>query len=207
MSYEAYISDLDATLLDIAEPYRKYVTLEAIKMSGSDYIPIMEEINFMWFGVKDREYYIESCWGVPKESFLKNLEKSYIWETAKNNITIYKDVNVFNMFKERGKKIAIMTESREDLTKKKLELMNINFDDVICLENKRKQGKEALSQLLEKYSLKPSQALYVGDMDVDLEIARAVGVYDVLIDRGIHNFNKIIPSLKITSLNELTRFL
>jgi phosphoglycolate phosphatase-like HAD superfamily hydrolase len=205
MSYEAYISDLDATLLDIAEPYRKYVTLEAIKQSGSDYIPIMEEINFMWFGVEDRDDYIESRWRIPKESFWKNLEKAYIWETAKNNITVYKDVNVFNLLKERGKKIAIMTESREDLTEKKLELMNINFDDVICLENKRKQGKEALSQLLKKYSLVPSQAVYIGDMDVDIEIAEAVGCQGIIMDRGIHNFNKM-PAPRIKSLNELLNY-
>ena len=67
------------------------------------------------------------------------------------------------------------------------------FDYVLCAD-KLKQGKphpEILNLILKKLSVKPSRALYVGDMTIDVETGTRAGVKTVGVATGSSRYKEL----------------
>ena len=86
------------------------------------------------------------------------------------------------------------------------------FDYVLCADRVKnpKPAPDLLKQILKKSALKPSQALYVGDMTIDARTGRRAGVKTVIVLTGSSSYRQVAP-LKpfktIGHLKELTYIL
>lgn len=84
------------------------------------------------------------------------------------------------------------------------------FDYFLCAD-KLKQGKphpEILHKIMRKLSVKPSQALYVGDMVIDAKAGRRAGVKTIIVttgSSGIAEIRKEKPYRIIRNINLLLK--
>ncbi|MFH1767577.1 MAG: HAD family hydrolase [Candidatus Omnitrophota bacterium] len=89
--------------------------------------------------------------------------------------------------RRRGKKIAIASNrpfAYTDIVLKKTGIKKY-IDDTLCADmvKRRKPHPEMLRLLLKRFRLKPKEAVYIGDMAIDLEAARR-GRIDALFVSG-----------------------
>jgi len=86
------------------------------------------------------------------------------------------------------------------------------FDYVLCAD-RLKQGKphpEILTKIMRRFSAKPSQALYVGDMVIDAQAGRRARVRTLIVTTGSSSLGEIKkekPYKIIRKIKELHRFL
>jgi len=71
--------------------------------------------------------------------------------------------------------------------------MQQTFDYVLCGDKvaRPKPAADILEQILKKFSISPAQALYVGDMTVDVETGNHAGVTTVAVTTGSNNREEI----------------
>ena len=86
------------------------------------------------------------------------------------------------------------------------------FDQVLCADRVKnpKPAPDLLKKILKRSAVKPSQALYVGDMTIDAQTGRRAGVKTVIVLTGSSRYGQVAP-LKpfgiIRRLRELTPIL
>ncbi|MCK5014610.1 MAG: HAD family hydrolase [Candidatus Omnitrophica bacterium] len=88
----------------------------------------------------------------------------------------------------RGYKLAIASNRPTRFTHIILKHLKTDhaFDRVLCADrvDRPKPAAEMLEKILEKCSLDPDEALYVGDMTIDVQTGRAAGVKTVAVMTG-----------------------
>jgi HAD superfamily hydrolase (TIGR01509 family) len=85
------------------------------------------------------------------------------------------------------------------------------FDYVLCADKlkNRKPHPEILNKILAKFSLKPKEALYVGDMCIDIQAGRRAKVKTIAVATGSNNrqeLKRVKPYRivnKVVSLNNI----
>jgi len=86
------------------------------------------------------------------------------------------------------------------------------FDFILCgdkVENPKPAG-DILRQILDKFSLSSAQALYIGDMAIDVQAGNNACVPTVAVITGSHTYDDIIqhnPLAVITKIAEVARIL
>ncbi len=101
--------------------------------------------------------------------------------------------------KKNGYRLAIASNRPSFYTKIILKHLNISslFSCVICADQV-KRGKPAgdiLKEILKKLLLKPHEALYVGDMTIDVQAGQKAGIKTVAVVTG-SSFRKEVVSFK-----------
>ncbi|MBU0469497.1 MAG: HAD family hydrolase [Candidatus Omnitrophica bacterium] len=90
--------------------------------------------------------------------------------------------------KDRGYSLAIATNRPSWSTKRILEELQAEkyFDIVLSKDDveRPKPDAEILERLLKKFKIEPAQAIYVGDMTVDVETGKNAGVPTVAVTTG-----------------------
>jgi phosphoglycolate phosphatase len=102
---------------------------------------------------------------------------------------------ILNYLKAEGYKLAVATNRPTRFSRILLHHLKLEsyFDFLLCGDKlkKAKPHPEILQKILRKFSLMPSQAVYVGDMTIDAQAGRRAGIKTILVTTGSHTRGQI----------------
>jgi phosphoglycolate phosphatase len=98
-------------------------------------------------------------------------------------------LDVVETIKKMGLRIGVVTSKDKTRTLEIIKRFNLLFDVVECPEAKGrgKPNPDPLFRAMLKCQRDPSETLYIGDMDVDMEAARRAGIDYIHVDWGYGN--------------------
>ena len=109
---------------------------------------------------------------------------------------------------DKGYKLAIASNRPHQFSKRILECLEIEhlFHEVVCADNvpEAKPAPDVLIEVLKRFDLSNEQALYVGDMIVDVETGRRAGVVTLAIPTGSSTREEILASDPHTVIEHLS---
>jgi len=164
--------------------------------------------------------------GIPLEDQMKILfpnGKEVFWqEVAKRYRTVYdivgvKDfplffdtVRVLESLDEKGVQMAILSSKQRRFIEKVLNHHNLShfFNPVLGSEDisNHKPHPEGVLRMLETLSIKPEEAIFIGDSLFDVEVAQRANVCVVAVSTGTHDrdtLKRFEPDYLVTSLQEI----
>jgi phosphoglycolate phosphatase len=186
MNIKLIIFDLDGTLIDTAAdithalnyavlPYlRKKITVEeTIKLVGEGITRLIEKLL-----VPDRT----ELGPVVQDRFIQYYTE-HLHDYSQPYPGVRETLDALNGYKK-----AVLSNKRESLSRRLLESLNLSsyFDIILgsdSVEEKKPSPKPVL-QTLAMLSLRPENAIMVGDSDYDIEAGRAAGVSTVAVSYG-----------------------
>lgn len=167
------IFDFDGTLADTRE-----LLLRIIKKHLLGFEISLTKDLIRFFGNAPLETYI-SMTGIPKElvrSVCIGIHKDFIKEYHK-----IRPCKNFSSIKEIDVRKVIVSNNMTFFIEKSLNFLKGNFFDGVYGADKFKDKVSMIGQLRKKYKLDLTEILYVGDKDIDVDVARNAGVYSAVI--------------------------
>ena len=113
---------------------------------------------------------------------LEPLRSARKWQEVRNHLkhcSVHEDVlGLLNTARSSGIKISIFTNAPLNYVKTLLNYFNISVDFVIAYHDvqEHKPSAEGVQKILDYFSATPSEALYLGDSELDLNSAKNAGV-------------------------------
>lgn len=207
-SYDAYLFDLDGTLIDTA-PDIDAALNHCLQQAGLD--GVEQSLTRHWVGHGSRVLIGQALQhhhvaNADIESLLPDFLTYY-----KNNIsthsTIYPGVtDTLAAMKNRGAKLAVVTNKLTELSLPLLTQIGMMdfFDLVVCGDtaSAAKPDPAPVNLCLDTFELAPTSALFVGDSDTDVKAARAAGV-DVVCMRDGYNHGVDVNTLGANGVIDL----
>lgn len=209
MSYKAVVFDLDGTLVHTTPEYRYQIvgqTLRDLAVTSSNH-----HIDRFWFESR-RDAIIKEHFGLEPELFWQTYRRYDTIELRKQFTRLYDDVDFIQELRQNGYKTGIVTGAPIHITSFEIGMLGEkNFDAIVIAQTlnrvKPKPHPHGLEQCLNLLGVRKDEAIYIGNADEDVATAKNAQVFDVLLDRGEHEFPEINPSLRIHSLYELRQLL
>ncbi|MBI1810519.1 MAG: HAD family hydrolase, partial [Nitrospirae bacterium] len=152
------------TVFELNVPYENY-----LKLIGRPFNDIMAELDLSALADRiKRVYDVSSSCRIDLIDFYDNSPE------------------VIKKIKEKGLRIGIVTSKDETRTLEILKKLDILFDVVECSDGKSrgKPNPDPLFRAMLKCQRDPSETVYVGDMDVDMECAKRAGIDYIHADWG-----------------------
>lgn len=202
MQFKAVLFDLGMTLIrtaEIPEIYKRILETYEVKVSSDEILEAHrsneKEVDVVKgqlelgrdFWIKWNLTVLERIGIKQNREFLARKIDELWWDFA--DLEVHPDVmETLSQLKAKGVKIGVITnglkkDCEQILTR--LKLTN-SFDVVVCVDtcNREKPDKEIFLYALEKLSVRPEEAIFVGDsIKYDYEGARGAGLKPLLIDR------------------------
>ncbi len=205
MEYEAFIFDLDGTLVETTAKGRYAIiggVLNELGVTASN-----ADIDAFWFGL-DRAGTVKKRFGVEPALFFDVYHKHDTVETRGPHVKPYEDVGIVQSLKVRGYKTGIVSGVMRAIAEHERGLIGHEHFDITVLARTSegsmpKPHPHGLVECLKMLGVQPQNSIYVGNAEEDVLMARAAGVHDVLIDRDEHT-HKTEASMVIRSLYELS---
>jgi phosphoglycolate phosphatase len=133
------------------------------------------------------------------------LEKSSLFPKAKM---------VLRLLKQRGFKLAVASNRPSRFSRILIRHLGLKkyFDYVLCADTlkHRKPHPLILRKIMRRFSVKPRETLYVGDMTIDAQAGRRAGVKTVIVTTGSSDLAQIIkekPGSIISNISGLLKLL
>ena len=225
--YKGIIWDLDGTIYDITAAIRKAVddAIEKYNLTVNRN-EVMEEVAHL----------IEEIQNYPVPKILLNsyelLKVNFL-----DDISFFKKIriafflfNQFNKYKEAESTIfegidkllkslfnnklemAILTNNKSQYAEEVLEKFNLSayFNTVIGFNDvsEVKPNPEGILKILNKWNIKPSEAIFIGDMTTDVKAGRAAKVKMVCVASGLaqkETLNEHHPDILVDNTEELIK--
>lgn len=200
-----FIFDLDGTLVDAYRAIRASLNFTLEKF---DYKKVSLDIVKKSVGKGDRSF-IKKFF---KEIDLDKAIKIYGLHHKKSLMTLSKCLpytkSLLKQLKIRKKAVVVVTNRPDKFSRIILKNLDINkyIDYVFCADitKKRKPDPGMLEMAIKKFNFKRKDAVYVGDMAIDLEAAKRAKIDSIFIKGGSGTLReakrfkntKIISSLK-----------
>jgi phosphoglycolate phosphatase-like HAD superfamily hydrolase len=206
MKFEAYIFDLDATLIYTAPEHRRILVKEMVLgrmgKTCSD-----EDVGKFWFEM-DRDRIIKEIFRVDPELFWTIYKEHDSVDLRKKYTKTYSDVKVLDILKKGGSKIGIFTQAPKHIADFEVSLLGDQYLDVVVSARESsgirpKPHPHGLEECMRILGVDSDITCCVGNGREDILSAKAASVFDILIDRGEYKFQDVFPSLTIKSLYEL----
>ena len=198
------IFDLDGTLLDTLQDLQKAVnfslskfnyplrTLEQVRLDIGNGVAKLIERSIPQ-GILDENY--ENCLEIFKNYYRQNYD---VYTSLYDGM---KDV-LQSLLKE-GYKITVATNKIIDVARKLLDHHYPGLFDFIQGEDIgviKKPDPDMIERILKHYQLNLSDALYIGDTNVDEETARAAHIDYALVTYGYRTYDEIKRMCRCTNL-------
>jgi phosphoglycolate phosphatase len=183
MSYKAAIFDLDGTLVDSLEDVANSMNAVLIQMNLEPH-RVSKYRFMMGNGLRnlvvralppDKQILVDMALGKMREHYSKN---------ALNRTKIYPGIaETLMKLRQRDIKLAVLTNKEHIFAAYIVEhYFGTNMFELIwgtMTSRPIKPDPAGLAKLLNKLNVKPSEAVFVGDRGVDMDVARATGVTSI----------------------------
>lgn len=169
------VFDFDGTLVDTRELLLRIVKKHLLAFE----ISLTKDL-LRFFGNTPLEHYI-SITGLSSDlvgSVCAGIHEDFLKEHHK-----IKPCKNFMVIKEIDAKKIIITNNITSFAEKSLNFLKANFFDGIYGADKFSPHNKAwlIERLRKKYGLNANEIIYVGDKDIDVDVARQAGVYSIVI--------------------------
>lgn len=205
------IFDLDGTLVNAYQAIEKSLnfTLKKLGYSPVSISRVRRAVgwgdeNFIQKFVKDEEV----------EKGLEIYRQHHKFSLIKYSVVIPKVKKILEILKERNYKLAIASNRPKKFTKLLLNHLGLKkyFLLVACAENKDeiKPNPKLLLKIIKKLKIKKKEALYVGDMTIDVQAGGNAGIKTIALLGGSSSKNelrKVKPFKIITKFSDLLNLL
>ena len=202
-SYEAYLFDLDGTLVDTVPDIDQALN-HALATFGLARVDL--SLTRHWIGHGSRtliKQALEYQQQAAAEPDIDQLITPFL-DYYKANIAVhsrtYAEVNeALSTLHQRGTKLAVVTNKLTELSEPLLQDIGLYefFDLIVCGDtaSKPKPDPAPINLCLEQFALAPEQVLMVGDSETDVLAAQAASV-DVACMRDGYNHGVDVATLK-----------
>jgi phosphoglycolate phosphatase len=205
------IFDLDGTIVDAYGAISRSFNyaLKKLGLEAEDHLTIRRAVG--WGDKQLLSPFVEK----------KDLVKALLLYRNHHKIALLKYSRLFpnvkyvlRYLKEKGYKLAVASNRPTKFSLILIRHLGIEkyFNYWLCAD-KLKHGKpnpEILRRIIRKFSLKPKQALYVGDMALDAQAGRRAGISTIIVATGSSRLTEIKkekPALVIREVLELLEVL
>ncbi|WP_457640561.1 HAD family hydrolase [Persephonella sp.] len=207
---ELFLFDLDGTVINSSKDISVAVNY-ALEKLGKDPLPQKEIIKHVGYGGKKL---MEGVLGTTDEDIINKaveLFREYYFKYPAEYTTLYPYVEeLFIELKNRDKKIGIVTNKYEDISRRIIEKLNIDrYLDILIggdTVEKKKPDPEPIMYAVEKLSKSPYQTVMIGDSEADIQAGKFAGVFTVLVAYGFGKTDVAVrynPDFIIYSLDEI----
>ena len=212
--YEAYLFDLDGTLVDSAPDIGAALNYSLQQAS----LPVVSlDLVRHWIGHGSRTLVRQALLHrqmQPENRLIDQLLGpflSYYVEHIADHSQLYPNTMATLLeLKQRGARLAIVTNKLTELSLPLLTALDLkaHFDLIVCGDTtaKPKPAPDPIQHVLDLFKVAPEQALMIGDSDADIGAARAARV-DVVCLRDGYNHGVDVASLNpdkvVDSIKEL----
>lgn len=152
---------------------------------------------------------------------LKDLKKALLLYRRHHRYALVKESGLFPKagyvladLKKKGYKLAVASNRPTKFSWILIRHLKIEkyFDYVLCADRLRhiKPHPEILNRIMQRFSLKPKQVLYVGDMSIDAQAGRRAKVKTIIVTTGSSakvEIKKEKPHRIINRISELLKIL
>jgi len=208
---ELIIFDLDGTLVDaypaIISSFN--YTMQRLKLPKQDGLAIRRAVgwgdeNLLKPFIKDNDVHRAL-------SIYRKHHKSALLKGARLFPQVHR---LLAYLKKKGYTLAVASNRPSEFSWILIRHLKLKkyFNYVLCAD-KLKHGKphpEIINKIVQKFGLKPQQALYAGDMTIDAQAGRAAKVKTIIVTTGSNTKSEIKrerPFRVITKISELLKFL
>ncbi|MBY9004100.1 MAG: HAD-IA family hydrolase [Candidatus Lokiarchaeota archaeon] len=225
--FKGIIFDLDGVIYDITEAIKKAVEdgIEKYQMNVSR-DEVMEEIAHLIEDIQNypvpeiilNSYTLLDIKFLEGLSFFKKLRIGIYLFTQFNQ---YKDeeskifegiAKLISNLSRKNLKLAILTNNKSSYAEEVLSKFNLTkfFDPIIGFNDvsKVKPDPEGILKILEIWKIKPSQAIFVGDMTTDIDAGKAANVRMICVSSGLAKKETLIehePDILVNNTEELIK--
>ncbi|HLD82341.1 MAG TPA: HAD-IA family hydrolase, partial [Candidatus Omnitrophota bacterium] len=120
-------------------------------------------------------------------------------------------ITLLKRLKNRGLKLAIASNRPTEFTLGIIRHLRISsyLDLVLCADKLKhiKPHPEILNKIIEKFSLTKSQALYIGDMIIDLQAARRAKIKGIAVTTGSSTRDELKKEAPWRIISKITQLL
>jgi phosphoglycolate phosphatase len=199
--------DFDGTLVNSLPPAIDAMQ-EMLDEEGFPFKTKEEISNFIGYG--ERPFVVGSIGSEDEEDITRAKDSYYrIYGEKLKDIKAYPQVKeILTLFK--NKKKIIVSNKKDQFIKMILRNLNLStlFTKVLGEDSieDHKPDPTSINMLLEKYKIKPSRALFVGDMTVDIQTGRNAGTLTCGVSYGFdgkETLEKENPDFIIDNLADL----
>ncbi len=187
MNYKAVIFDLDGTLLDTLGDLTDSMNF-ALNELGMPKREAQECRMMIGNGVvKFAERALPDNRKDCVEEVLQIMKAHYIDNCCNKTRPFEGILELLEKLRKMGVKLAVLTNKQHDQALKTVDYyFNGFFNEIagITAERKIKPDPESTLEICSKMNIEPSQALFVGDSDVDMETAGNAGILPVGVSWG-----------------------
>jgi phosphoglycolate phosphatase len=205
------VFDLDGTLVDTA-PGLLYAGNQILKSIGRDPVTLEQYKGFIGGGTKKQvEKLLISTGGVPDPGldFYFKLFQDRYYEDPVKGCSLYRGVlELIGSLKSKGIKLTICTQKFESSAKKVLSHLNVyqHFDGFAFGDSTEVLKPDPKVFYHSVRGLGDGRYFYIGDTEIDLLLAKAVGARFFFHKRGYapHTLEKTGIDFSFDSFGELT---
>ena len=212
--YDAYLFDLDGTLVDSAPDIGAALNYSLQQAS----LPVVSlDLVRHWIGHGSRTLVRQALLHLQMQPENRLIDQllgpflSYYVEHIADHSQLYPNTTATLLeLKQRGARLAIVTNKLTELSLPLLTALDLktHFDLIVCGDTtaKPKPAPDPIQHVLDLFKVGPEQALMIGDSDADIGAARAARV-DVVCLRDGYNHGVDVASLNpdkvVDSIKEL----
>lgn len=196
-SYDAYLFDLDGTLVDTAPDINAALNF---CLSQAGLAEVDESLTRHWVGHGSRTLIAQAlqhheATSAPIETLTDTLLPGFL-DYYRNNLSAHSQIypgvlQTLEAMRARGAKLAVVTNKLTELSVPLLEQIGLIelFDLVVCGDTASapKPDPAPVDLCLQTFSVSPDAALFVGDSVTDVDAAKAAGVAVVCMRDGYNH--------------------
>lgn len=211
MVIKAALFDIDGTLTAHTPYYIHKVVKSVFNEFGVELSP--EERLWFWYSY-DREKFLRER-NIQTPAFWNTFRRylSLTSEERRRNTYAYEDCAALQTIKDAGVGLGVVTNSSMSSLPRKLALVGVDFDAVVCaynLDNQKsmqpKPHPEIIYECMRILNSTATETCITGNGDEDIIAGRSAGIYTIGIDRGEYPL-KEKPDALISTLFELPELL
>ena len=225
-NFKGIIFDMDGVIYDISEAIKKAVD-DSVEKYGMNVNPdeVMEEIAHLIEEIQNypvpkillNSYDLLKVKFLEGISFFKKLRIAIFMFNQFNKYkeaesTIFKGIDDLISNLAKNVKLAILTNNKSQYAEEVLEKFNLSnyFSTIVGFNDvtEVKPNPEGILKILDKWNLKPEDAIFIGDMTTDIEAGKAANVTMICVASGLaqkETLKKHQPNILVDNTEQLIK--
>jgi len=225
-NYKGIIFDMDGVIFNISDAIKKAVddSVDKYQMNVNQ-DEVMEEIAHLIEEIQNypvpkillNSYDLLKVKFLEGISFFKKLRIAIFMFNQFNKYkdaesSIYEGIDKLIAKLAKHKKLAILTNNKSQYAEEVLEKFNLSsyFNTIIGFNDvsEVKPNPEGILKILNKWNLKPTEAIFIGDMTTDIEAGKAANVKMICVASGLAQKETLLkhqPDILVDSTEQLIK--